>query len=135
MSIDTATIERTQLPKLREVKEVPVNFQPVIEDTSSLAWRQVNDILCSSLSESGFPQPVETTVGAWPLPLELASLIVVAPGIVVSGDEYEQRYGDIDLEQYKQQMSPELFKAFVRHIGRIPGTSDLNLGDIVTTPE
>jgi len=135
MSIDTATIERIQLPKLREAEEVPVKFQPVIKDTSSLAWRQVNDILCSSLSEAGFPQPVETTVGAWPLPLELPSLIVVAPGIVVSGDEYEQRYGDIDLEQYKQQMSPELFKAFVRHIGRIPGTPDLDLADIVATPE
>ena len=61
--------------------------------------------------------------------------MVVAPGIVVGGEEYQQRYGGIDLEQYRQQMSPELFKAFVRHIGRIPGTPDLELGDIVTTPE
>lgn len=133
MSIDTATIERTQLPKLREVKEVPVNFQPVIEDTSSLAWRQVNDILCSSLSDAGFPQPVQTAVRDWRTPLELP--VVVAPGIVVGSEEYKQRYGSVDLEQYRQQMSPELFKAFVRHIGRIPGTPDLNLGDIVTTPE
>jgi len=135
MSIDTATIERIQLPKPREVKEVPVKFQPVTKNIGSLAWRQINDILCSSLSESGFPQPVETAVGGWRLPLDLLGPIVVAPGIVVGSDEYKQRYGGIDLEQYRQQMFPEHFKAFVRHIGRIPGTPDLDLGDIVTTPE
>ncbi len=135
MSTDTATIERIQLPKPRDVEENSVTFpfQPKIEDTGSLAWRQINDILCSSLSESGFPQPVETAVRDWRTPLELP--VVVAPGIVVGREEYKQRYGSIDLEQYRQQMSPELFKAFVRHIGRIPGTPDLELGDIVTTPE
>ena len=132
MSIDTA-IEHIQLPKPRDIEEVPVKFQPVIKDTGSLAWRQINDILSSSLSESGFPQPVQTAVRDWRTPLELP--VVVAPGIVVGSEEYKQRYGSIDLEQYRQQMSPELFKAFVRHIGRIPGTPDLNLGDIVTTPE
>ena len=135
MSTDTATIERIQLLKPRDVKEISVTFQPKIEDTGSLAWRQINDILCSSLSESGFPQPVETAARGWPTPLELPVPIVVAPGIVVGGDEYKQRYGGIDLEQYRQQMSPELFRAFVRYIGRIPGTPDLELGDIVTTPE
>ncbi len=135
MSINTATIERIQLPKLREVKEVPVKFQHVIKNIDSLAWRQIDDILRSSLSESGFPQPVETAVGDWRLLLDLPGPIVVAPGIVVENDEYKQRYGDIDLEQCRQQMSPELFKAFVRHIGRIPGTPDLNLSDIVATPE
>ena len=133
MSIDTAAIERIQLPKPRDVEEVPVKFQTVTNDTSSLAWRQINDILSSSLSDAGFPQPVQTAVRDWRTPLELP--IVVAPGIVVGSEEYKQRYGSIDLEQYRQQMSPELFKAFVRHIGRIPGTPDLDLGDIVTTPE
>lgn len=133
MSIDTAAIERIQLPKPRDVEEVPVKFQTVTNDTSSLAWRQINAILSSSLSDAGFPQPVQTAVRDWRTPLELP--IVVAPGIVVGGEEYKQRYGSIDLEQYRQQMSPELFKAFVRHIGRIPGTPDLDLGDIVTTPE
>jgi len=133
MSIDTAAIERIQLPKPRDVEEVPVKVQTVTNDTSSLAWRQINAILSSSLSDAGFPQPVQTAVRDWRTPLELP--IVVAPGIVVGSEEYKQRYGSIDLEQYRQQMSPELFKAFVRHIGRIPGTPDLDLGDIVTTPE
>lgn len=135
MSTDTATLERIQLPKPREVQEVPVNFQSVVTGSGSLAWRQIGDILTNSLRESGFPQPVEPAEGDWHTLLELPVPIVVAPGIVVGSDEYEQRYGGIDLEQYRQQMSPELFKAFVRHIGRIPGTPALNLGDIVTTPE
>ena len=135
MSNDTATIEPIQLPKLREVKGVPVKFQPVVRNIDSLAWRQIDDILRSSLNESGFPQPDETAVGEWRLLPDFLGPIVVAPGIVVGNDEYKKRYGDIDLEQYKQQMSPELFEAFVRHIGRIPGTLDLNLSDIVTTTE
>ncbi len=135
MSIDTAAIERIQLPKPRDVEEVPVKFQTVTNDTSSLAWRQINAILSSSLSDAGFPQPVQTAVRDWPTPVELPIPVVVAPGIVVGSDEYKQRYSSIDLEQYRQQMSPELFKAFVRHIGRIPGTPDLDLGDIVATPE
>jgi len=133
MSTDTATIERIQLPKPRDGEEVPVKLLDMIRDTSSLAWGQINDILSNSLSDAGFPQPVQTAVRDWRTPLELP--VVVAPSIVVGNEEYKQRYGDIDLEQYRNQMSPELFKAFVRHIGRIPGTPDLNLGDIVTTPE
>lgn len=133
MSINTATIEHIQLPQPRDVEEVLVEFQPIIKDTSSLAWKQINNILSNSLRAAGFPQPVQTAVRDRRTPLELP--VVVAPGIVVGSEEYKQRYGSIDLEQYKQQMSPELFKAFVRHIGRIPGTPDLDLDDIVTTPE
>ena len=135
MSIDTATIERIQLSKPRDVEEFSVTFQPEIEDTGSLASRQINDILYSCLEESGFPQPVETAARGWPTHLEMHIPVVVAPGIVVGSDEYEQRYSGIDVEQYRQQMSPELFKAFVRYIGFIPGTPDLELGDIVSTPE
>ncbi|MBC8275208.1 MAG: hypothetical protein H8E40_09610 [Chloroflexi bacterium] len=133
MSFDTATIEQIQIAKPRDAEEAPVKFEPVIKDAGSPAWRQINDILCTALSEAGFPQPVQTAVSDWHTPLELP--VVVAPGIVVGSEEYRERYGGIDLEQYRQQMSPELFKAFVRHIGRIPGTRDLDLGDIVTTPE
>ena len=133
MSIDTATKEHIQLSKPHDVEEIPVKLQTATNDTNSLAWRQINEILSNSLSGAGFPQPVQTAVRDWRIPLELP--VVVAPGIVVESEEYKQRYGSIDLEQYRQQMSPELFKAFVRHIGRIPGTPDLDLGDIVTTPE
>jgi hypothetical protein len=135
MSTDTVTLQRVELPKPRDLEEFPVKFQPESEDSGSLAWRQINDILSNFLRYSGFPQPTVTSMQTRPAPLELPVQVVVAPGIVVGGDEYKERYGDIDLEQYRQQMSPELFKAFVRHIGCIPGKPDLELGDIVTTTE
>lgn len=135
MSTNTATIERVQPPRPRAAGRVSVEFQPAIEDTVSDAWRQINAILSDSLSESGLPQPGETADGDWRVPPESPVVIAVAPGIAVETDEYQKRYGSIDLEQYRQQMSPELFRVFVRHIGRIPGTPGLDLGDIVTTPD
>lgn len=135
MSIDTATLERIEQRRSPKVKGFQVTCRPETKDLGSLAWRQINDLLCASLRDSGFPQPVGTSAPGLYAPLEISTTVVVAPGIVVDGDEYERRYGSVDLEQCKRQMSPELFKAFVRHIGCIPGTPDLDLGDIVTTPE
>jgi hypothetical protein len=60
---------------------------------------------------------------------------VVAPGILVRGDEFEERYGGIDLEGLRGRMTPALFKAFVRHIGSIPGRPDLDVDKISAIPE
>lgn len=65
MSIDTATIERVELPKPRDVEGFPVTFYPKSEDSGSLLWRQINAVLSSSLRESGFPQPVQTAARGW----------------------------------------------------------------------
>ena len=135
MSTDTAIITRKELPKPRKVKEHTIIFQPKTGDIDSLVLRQINDILSNSLEKAGFLQPAGTTTEDLPTPIEFPTPVLVAPGIVVDHNEYKQRYGCIDLEQYKQQMSPELFKAFIRHIGCIPGTSNLDLKDIVNTPE
>ena len=135
MSINTVMLDRIKISEPDDVVELPVTFQPQIEDTGSLVWSQINDVLRSSLRESGFPQPIETSTRRWPTTMELLIPVAVAPGIVVGGYEHEQRYGCINLEEYRQKMSPELFTAFVRHIGRIPGMPDLELSDIVTTPE
>lgn len=61
--------------------------------------------------------------------------IEVAPGVMVWDDEYEERFGWLDLEQYKQRMSPELFKVFVRHMGAIPGHPDLDVCKLCEIPE
>lgn len=50
--------------------------------------------------------------------------VVVAPGIMVSPQEYEQRYQGIDLTSIRQRMPPDLFRDFVRYIGSIPGHPD-----------
>jgi hypothetical protein len=48
----------------------------------------------------------------------------VAPGIVVSSEEYERRFGGIDLDTFRRTMPAEVFAAFVRHLGAIDGRGD-----------
>jgi hypothetical protein len=133
MSIGTMTARR--LPRPSEVEEVHVEFRSDVEEIGTGVWDQINKLLRSSLRRSGFPQPSEEPIQQSYEEIERPPLIVVAPGIVVEGDEYEERYGSIDLKYYQEHMSPELFTAFVRRIGSIKGRPDLNIGEFVDTPE
>jgi len=129
MSIGTMTIR--SLPKPSEVEGVPVEFQSEVEDV----WGQINELLRISLHRSGFPQPSADLIQQSYEEMERPSLIVVATGIAVQAGEYTERYGSIELEYFREHMSPEMFKAFVRHIGSIKGRPDLNIGEFVDTPE
>jgi hypothetical protein len=60
---------------------------------------------------------------------------MVAPGIVMSSDEYQERFQDIDLEQVRKRMNPEIFKAFVRYMGLIPGDPRVNIAQISSIPD
>lgn len=95
-------------------------------------WQQVNGLLIESLGRSGFPQPDEVIEDRRPAP---ANWVTVAPGIMVRADEYEERYGGIDLEGLRRRMTPALFAAFVRHIGTVPGTPDLDVDEMTAIPE
>ncbi|MCJ7510611.1 MAG: hypothetical protein MUP14_06970 [Dehalococcoidia bacterium] len=59
----------------------------------------------------------------------------MAPGIMVRADEFEERYGGIDLQGLRSRMTPAIFKVFVRHIGSIPGRPDLDVDEISAIPE
>jgi hypothetical protein len=97
-------------------------------------WQQVDSALRVGLANLGFPQTEVIDELALPARV-LPAFIVVAPGIAVRADEYEERYAGIDLESLKSRMTPAVFKAFVRHLGSIPGRSDLDVGEIATIPE
>ena len=133
MSIDVMTIRRLSKPS--EAEEVPVEFRSEFADVGKLAWNKINELLRSSLKSSGFPQPSVDSIWQRYEEMERPSLIVVAPGIAVQAGEYEERFGSVDLKYYREHMSPEMFKAFVRHIGSISGRTDLNIGEFVDTPE
>ena len=133
MSIDVMTIRRVS--KASEAEEVAVEFRSEFADVGKLVWNKINELLRSSLKSSGFPQPSADSIRQRYGEMERPSLIVVATGIAVTAGEYEERYGSIDLEYYREHMSPELFKAFVRNIGSIRGRADLNVGDFVTATE
>lgn len=98
-------------------------------------WRQVNSIVRTSVERHGFPQTREVdrtgirhcqSSGRWR---------AVAPGIIVPLEEYERRFGLIDLDEYRRRMAPELFAAFVRFVGSIPGRPDLDVVQITSTPD
>ena len=61
--------------------------------------------------------------------------IKVAPDYYVKKSEYQRRFGEIDLEYYRQRMSPELFTAFVRHMGVVPGSPGLDVVELTTLPD
>ncbi len=133
MSIGTMTIRR--LPKPSEVEEVPVEFRSEVGASGTLIWDQINKLLRTSLHNSGFPQPCADPTQQRYEEMERPSLIVVASGIAVQAGEYEERFGSIYLEYYREHMSPEMFKAFVRHIGSISGRTDLNIIEFVDALE
>jgi len=133
MSIDVMTIRRVS--KASEAEEVAVEFRSEFADVGKIVWNKINELLRSSLKSSGFPQPSADSIRQRYGEMERPSLIVVAAGIAVTAGEYKERYGSIDLEYYREHMSPELFKAFVRNIGSIKGRADLNVGDFVTATE
>jgi hypothetical protein len=61
--------------------------------------------------------------------------IYVAPDFYVKKSEYQRRFGEIDLEFYRRQMPPELFAAFVRHMGVVPGSPGLDVVELTTLPD
>ena len=97
-------------------------------------WQEFNSALRVELAQPGFPQ-TEVIKEFGPPAGARPSVIVVAPGIAVRSDEYEERYAGIDLEGLRGRMTPAMFKAFVRHLGSIPGRPDLDVDEIATIPE
>ena len=118
-----------------ESDQVSIEFRHGDGDRESLIQQQIDEVLRRSLERSGFRQPKEPLEGTGAPSPKRVKAVVVAPGIMVWEDEYEKRYGGIDLERFRQQMPPDLFKAFVRHIGSIPGHPDLDVNELATIPE
>ena len=128
-------LSQGQLVDYREqADQVEVQIDQEEPDRDSFFWRQINEVLTRSYirSTSGWPEGIsKRKLPGSPGPPQ----VLVAPGILVRSNEYEQRYGGIGLEQLREQLSPELFKVFVRHIGSIPGDSNLDINFIATVPE
>jgi len=111
--------------------KVTVEIKPDEEKAHvSAIWEQVQEILNQSLINSGITkQRVETTE---PEKEQTSGKILVAPGIPMGNKEYEERFGNIDLEYYRKQMPPELFKVFVRHAGSIPGKPKVDVVELTS---
>ena len=112
-----------------------IDLRQETKETEVLIWQQVQDVLRATLWSTGLAEPYPSARQERTLSEIAFKRVTVAPGVLVSGHEYEERYGGFDVEQFKRQMSPELFKAFVRHIGVIPGDRDLDVNDLATIPD
>ena len=114
--------------------KVTVEIKPDEEKThDSVVWEQVQEILNQSLINSGITkQRVETTE---PEKEQTRGKILVAAGILLGNKEYEERFGNIDLEYYRKQMPPELFKVFVRYTGSIQGKADVDVVELTSDSE
>lgn len=107
-------------------------YQKNDADGSTLIWKQINEMLENSVPSS-MPQQQGECYGVEQRRVE--DKILLAPGIVVSNSEYQERFRDIEVERYKKEMSPEIFKVFVRHIGAIHGTSKLDISELTSNVE
>jgi len=115
--------------------DVSVLVRPRSETASPDVWQLFSDQLIQSVQGLGFRQPDVLIKESQPPPPSGRTPVVIAPGIMVRAEEYEERYGGIDLDGLKRRMTPAVFNAFVRHVGVIPGRPDLDVSRIVEIPE
>ena len=86
------------------------------------------------MHRAGYEQPT-SLLGVRALPPEQDTWRIVAPGVIVRPKEYEARFGRLDLENLKRRMRPEVFVAFVRHIGVIQGPANVDVNDLADRSE
>lgn len=98
---------------------------------SSEVTRQFGVDLQRSLHHSGYKQPdIQANRDNESQPWR-----IVAPGVIVRPRDYEARYGSINLEGFRHRMRPEVFRAFVRHIGLIEGVQGFDINELADRSE
>lgn len=118
----TADIDADRMPSQR------LEFRTAEEDTGTDIWPKISQTIVESAEQwlrkgRQKERPSREEEPALPATRE----ITVAPGIVVTPSEYAERYGSLDLNRLRDSMTPEVFKAFVRHIGAVTGREDLDV--------
>ena len=137
MSTGTLTHDRIGVWPERHLEQPRVHIKVRAQegDERADAWRQFNEGLIQSVELLELAPQEAIVEGAEPTPTDGRRLVPVAPGIVVGAQEYEERYGGIDIEGLRARMAPAVFKAFVRHIGSVSGREDLDVDLISDIPE
>ena len=57
--------------------------------------------------------------------------MAIAPGIIVRPSDYEARFAALDLASLRTSLTPEVFKAFVRHVGVLQGIDQVDVEDLL----
>jgi hypothetical protein len=137
MSPHTLIDERAKLLRIgvgipQEPRSIP-NVSVVLNEQNDV-WDQFSDAVRYDAATLGFTQPNTDVRERRPI-LQTVGGVVVAPGIIVTVGEYEERYGGIDLGELRGRMTPGVYKAFVRYIGSIRGREDLDVNVITEIPD
>jgi hypothetical protein len=106
---------------------VSVNLVP--RDVLEAASQQINLGLRLALERAGFQQPDEVIEAEKPPPAD--PWRIVAPGVIVRDTEYQVRYAPLGLSDLGQRMSPDVFSAYVRHVGAIEGYDNVDVNELV----
>jgi len=93
------------------------------------AQTDMGAVLRNILAEAGYRQPTEPVIAIRDAPSD--PWRIVAPGIAVRASEYEARFAHLDLETLRNRLTPEVFRAFIRHIGIIQGPDDVDVNMLV----
>lgn len=91
-------------------------------------WSPFNAGLQKSLQARGYNQPNEVIEGK---EQSADRWKIIAPGIIVRSSEFDARYGFLDLPSLRQRMTPQIFRAFVRHIGAIEGPERVDVNELL----
>lgn len=130
MSPSTLLSNQVSSTMILENTEIRFQVEKDTTDYSTPIWQQINDILKKSFV-SAVPQQ-ETTQQS---KAQVKPHILVIPGMLLPSDEYNKRFGAIDLEYYRGKMTPDLFRVFVRHIGLITGLQKLDIEKLMSNHE
>lgn len=90
---------------------------------------ELGTVLRNILAEAGYRQPTEPVKAIPDAPSD--PWRIIAPGVAVRASEYDVRYAHLDLEALRARLAPEVFRAFVRHIGIIRGPEDMDVDQLV----
>ena len=130
MSIGAAAIQNTThspllrwFPPGRAQDPAPVDFEVEFGSTQGDVWAQVQRLLNPSpwradMPPQGVEAPTEEPVQEWH---------ALSEGVLLPEREYLARFGDLPLNEFKRAMRPEVFDAYVRFVGLIEGSAELDL--------
>lgn len=106
-----------------------VSVWPVVDPEPAEWLDTLNASLRANLAQAQQPQPSQI-VEELRVPTD-DRWRIVAPGIAVRASEYEARFAHLDLETLRNRLTPEVYRAFVRHIGIIRGPDDVDVNMLV----
>jgi hypothetical protein len=129
MSGPTPTIHDSTGSDIGSATYVAFRVESRAQAPQDRAWAEFNAAMRTGLVVAGFPQSDELLDEREPPVGDLWRL--VAPGMILRAQEYEDRYGGVALDDLRVRMEPGLFNTYVRYIGILAGQDGVDVNQLV----